>query len=195
MNYHRQSIRLRNYDYRSQGLYYLTICIQNRELYFENDDIKNFIRKYWLEIPEHFKNVELDEWIIMPNHLHGIIIINNDNVNICRGDQLGDHKGRPYGNKTMMNSVGVGLVPTHNNGKPRLGDIIGAFKSITTNYYIQGIKTKNWPPFNKRLWQRNYYEHIIRNEQSLNKIRQYIRNNPLNWETDRNNPKNYKIRN
>jgi len=74
---------------------------------------------------------------------------------------------------------------------PILGQIIQWFKTMTTNYYIQGVKTKNWPRFNKRLWQRNYYEHIIRNEQSLNKIRQYIRTNLLNWETDRNNSKNW----
>lgn len=86
---------------------------------------------------------------------------------------IGDHKGRPY-----------------KNNKPTLGNIIGTFKSITTNEYIRGVKIKKWPPFNHRIWQRNYYEHIIRNEKSLNKIRQYIIDNPPKWEIDKYNPKN-----
>jgi hypothetical protein len=74
---------------------------------------------------------------------------------------------------------------------PTIGDIVGAFKSITTHEYIIGVKNNNWPEFNKKLWQRNYYEHIIRNEKSLNKIREYIINNPFKWDTDRNNPVNF----
>jgi len=177
MRFHRQSIRLRDYDYTSQGLYYVTICTQNRELYFERDDIKEMINNQWQKLTIKFSNIDLDEYTVMSNHLHGIIVINDENI--CRGDPCGrpqrnegNHKGYPY------------------NEKPRLGDIIGAFKSITTNYYIQRTETKHWPRFDKRLWQRNYYEHIIRNEQTLNKIRKYIRTNSLNWETDRNNPKN-----
>jgi REP element-mobilizing transposase RayT len=73
---------------------------------------------------------------------------------------------------------------------PTLGEITGAFKSITTNEYIRSVKTKNWPPFNKHFWQRNYYEHIIRNDAELNKIRQYIITNPAMWEADEENPKN-----
>ena len=68
-----------------------------------------------------------------------------------------------------------------------LGDIIGAFKSLTTHEYIMGVKNNDWTPFEKRLWQRNYYEYIIRNEYYLNRIRQYILNNPKNWNDDRNN--------
>jgi len=177
MKHYRQSIRLRNYYYKSQGLYYITICTQNRELYFENNNVKEMINNQWQELRNKFPDIDLDEYVIMPNHLHGIIVINN--VDRCRGDPCGrpknegNHKGYPY------------------NKKPRLGDIIGAFKSITTNYYIQGIKTNNWPGFNKRLWQRNYFEHIIRNQKSLDEIRKYIRNNSFNWDRDRNNPRNW----
>jgi putative transposase len=66
--------------------------------------------------------------------------------------------------------------------------MIGAFKSITTNEYIEGVKDNNWPRFNKRLWQRNYYEHVIRNEADLNRIRDYIQSNPANWDEDEENP-------
>ena len=190
----RRSIRLPNYDYSSQGLYYVTICTQNRELYFDRNDIRQIIEQCWLKISEHFSNIKLDEWIVMPNHIHGIIVINS--AGRRRGEPLwspvdkepiylsesknkhvyfaGNHKGYPY------------------NEAPRLGDMIGAFKSITTHSYIQEIKTKDWPRFDKKLWQRNYYEHIIRTQKSLEDIRKYIRFNPYNWDRDRNNPKNWK---
>lgn len=109
----------------------------------------------------------------MPNHLHGIISI------------------------TESNTVGVPLVGTHSTEQDEgqaqgtaptwgksIGEIIGAFKSITTNEYIKGVKNDNWEYFNRKLWQRNYYEHIIRNEKSLENIRNYIFNNPLNWKDD-----------
>ena len=87
MKHNRQSIRLQNYDYTLQGLYYVTICTKNKELYFENYDIRNFIQGCWVKIPKRFENVELDYWIVMPNHIHGIIVINE--VGRCRGDPCG----------------------------------------------------------------------------------------------------------
>jgi len=76
------------------------------------------------------------------------------------------------------------IVEIEHTGKAVLGDIIGAFKSLTTNRYIKGVKEAGWMPFEKRLWQRNYYEHIIRNEDSYIKLSHYIQNNPLKWEED-----------
>ena len=111
------------------------------------------IEKYWREIPEHYPNVILDVFVIMPNHIHGILIIDN---------------------------VRVPLV-----GTQTVGNIIGAFKSLTTNEYICGVKNGKFPPFEKRIWQRNYYEHIIRNEQSLEKIQNYIIHNPQKWQDDK----------
>ena len=73
---------------------------------------------------------------------------------------------------------------------PTLGEIIGAFKSMSTKEYINNVKINNWPRFNNRLWQRNFYEHIIRNDAELSRIRQYIVENPLQWEFDKENPKN-----
>ena len=74
---------------------------------------------------------------------------------------------------------------------PMIGHIVQWFKTMTTNEYINGVKKKGWKSFGKRFWQRNYYEHIIRNENELNQIHQYIIDNPLNWETDEENPKNW----
>ncbi len=162
----RKTIRLPGYDYTAFGYYFITICVQNREMYFENNDVKQITEYYWRQIPNHFQNTKLDEFIIMPNHLHGIIIIR-------RG----------------------GVTPPATNGSgnptPTLGQIIGYFKYQSTKQI--NIVLKN-PP-GQKLWQRNYYEHIIRNDESLNRIREYIQTNPENWNTDRNNPRNFKNKN
>ena len=107
----RRSIRLPKYDYSSQGLYYITICTQNRELYFDRDDVKQIIDTQWLELKNKYPNIDLDEYIVMPNHIHGIIVIND--IGRCRGEPLwspesknghvyfaGNHKGYPYNEKT-----------------------------------------------------------------------------------------------
>jgi len=180
MQFHRRSIRLPEYDYASYGWYFVTICAQDRELYFENKNINKLIDFYWRNLKNKFENIDLDEYVIMPNHLHGIIVINNSvGATLVVAHDVVAHNNR----------AGTRPAPTKN--KPTLGNIIGAFKSTTTDRYAQGVKTKNWPWFAGRLWQRNYYERIIRNNQELNRIRLYIQNNPANWETDRNNPKNF----
>ncbi|MCG2789888.1 MAG: hypothetical protein L6405_08100, partial [Actinomycetia bacterium] len=86
------------------------------------------------------------------------------------------------GATTTMGGATTRVAPT------TVGDIIGAFKSLTTHQYIMGVKNNGWKPFEKRLWQRNYYEHIIRTENDSNKIREYIKTNPQMWDRDRNNP-------
>lgn len=117
-----------------------------------------------------FPSVRTDEYIIMPNHFHGI-------VNIV-GAVL---RGRPTPDNNKASGQSHRVAPT-------LGDIVNWFKTMTTNQYIRGIKQNGWPAFVGKLWQRNYYEHIIRNEKELNHIRQYIAENPLNWRTDEENP-------
>jgi putative transposase len=118
----------------------------------------------WQSIAAQFPTAELDEHVVMPNHFHGILRI-----------------------------VGAPLVGARNTWAstrpaPTVGDIIGAFKSTTTDEYIRGVRDKAWPGFKGKLWQRNFYEHIIRDETELNKIRDYIRRNPLMWAGDRYNP-------
>ncbi len=125
------------------------------------------IDEQWNALPRRFPNIELDVYQIMPNHVHGIVVI----------------VGNEVGGTTR---AGTRPVPT---SRPTLGDIVGAFKSITTHEYIQGVDNKKWPQFYKRLWQRNYYEHVIRDETDLNQIRDYIQSNPSNWDEDENNPK------
>lgn len=188
--HHRKSIRLKNYDYSQSGVYFITICTKDRELYFENESIKSITKKYWKEIPRHFKNVKLDEFIIMPNHLHGIIVIHNDFA------------------------VGTGQCPVQNRfqnpGKESLSTIIGSFKSITTRTINKTVGTGHCPVQIGQCgvsgqgsalslqqqkyfaWQSRFYEHIVREENELNKIREYIINNPLKWELDFENPERKK---
>jgi len=172
--HHPKSIRLHGYDYSQNGAYFVTICVQNRENRFGRiedgrmflNDVGEMIDKYWNQLKQKYFYVTLDEYVIMPNHIHGIIVIND--------------------------MVGAGLVPAQNNsGKrattrvaPTIGNIVGAFKSLTTHEYINGVKNKNWQPFSSRIWQRNYYEHIIRKDEDLDRIREYINLNPKNWEKD-----------
>ena len=163
----RKSIRLKNYDYSSNGYYFVTICVQNREKLFgeivgatlcgrpNNPD--KIITKWLLELENKFNDIKIDEYIIMPNHIHFII------------KRTGDHTG----------SMG------DHTGSPLLRDIIGWFKTMTTNEYIAGVKSGKFIPFKGRLWQRNYYEHIIRNYDDYISIAEYIQNNPLKWEYDK----------
>lgn len=162
MIHNRHSIRLKGYDYSQEGLYYITICTQGK-LFLFGDIIKGkmklneagkMIEQQWINISNRFPNVELDEFVIMPNHVHGIIIIN-----ACK-ERAGT---RPA---------------------PTISNIIGAFKSITTNEYIHGVKNFDWPVFHQKIWQRNFYEQIIRDIVSLGTIRGYIKDNPVNWGKD-----------
>jgi REP element-mobilizing transposase RayT len=200
--HHRRSIRLKGYDYSQAGAYFVTMCAQHRELLFVTDDVIDMIQRWWDKLSEKFPGVETDAFVIMPNHAHGIIVIVGEHANTGehvgspqQSDDVGvnprvdpiprDDSGQTHGSAPTTNTVGVDL---RVNPNPTLGEMIQWFKTMTTNEYIRGVKTLNWPPFPGKLWQRNYYEHIIRNEIELNAIRQYIIDNPARWEQDRDNP-------
>ena len=165
--HHRRSIRLKNYDYSEDGYYFVNICTQNRQNYFQDSGVIEMIEKWWHLLPNKFENVEIDEFIVMPDHVHGIIvIINSVGADLCVRPNV----------KCDEYIVGkhIGL-PLH----PPLQEIVQWFKTMTTNEYIRNVKNLKWKPFDGKLWQRNYYEHIIRNEKALCRIRQYIKNNLL----------------
>ena len=148
----------------------------------------NIVKTRWNIIPEHFPHVYLNEYIIMPNHMHGIIVIvadhrvcpNGLNNKILKDEHM---KSSPKNQNGEIKGQSQGIVPTE--GGLSLGNVVQRFKSLTTNRYIEGIKQNGWSSFNKKLWQRNYYEHIIRNEKDLTRIREYIVNNPLKWPEDK----------
>lgn len=204
--YHRRSIRLKGYDYRHPGAYFVTICTQDRACLFGDvltgemrfNEAGRMVIAEWERISERFPNVELDTFVVMPNHIHSIIMITEPVGAGLVPARDGDIAGAGLVPAHDGDIAGAGLVPAHNgatteNGAttrvaPTVGNIVGAFKSITTVRYIQGVKQYGWPPFRVRLWQRNYYEHIIRNEESLHRIGEYIAANPLRWHLDRENP-------
>ena len=150
----------------------MAICVKNRDELFDNDQVKSLIQTWWDKLPSKFQNIQIDQFVIMPNHIHGIIFIMNEPVGAdpCVCPEKGEHTGSPL-------------------HKPTLGRIVQWFKTMTTNEYLRIIKQGLIEPIEGKLWQRNYYEHIIRNETDLNNIRQYIIDNPANWEEDENNPK------
>jgi REP element-mobilizing transposase RayT len=172
--HHRRSIRLKGYDYRSAGAYAVTICVDGRECALgrvvdgevELSDLGRVAAESWTWLEEQYSYVSLDAWVVMPNHLHGIVVIHDDD-----GD---GHRG---GSRTA---------PTKR--KP-LGRLIGAFKTVSTK---QINKMRDAP--GAQFWQRNYYETIICNERQLNALRQYIVENPLKWALDRENPDNQQER-
>lgn len=182
----RQSIRLRGFDYGSTGAYFVTIVTQGRECVFGDvvgghmvlNDVGRMVWDVWNDIPGQYPGVDVDTFVVMPNHAHGIIWIRTDGVGAgpraCPGQEQSRHAGQPQG-----------VAPTPMS----LFDAVHRFKSFTTARYRFGVAEHGWPPFPGRLWQRNYWEHVIRNEQSLHAIRQYIADNPAIWETDDENPK------
>jgi REP element-mobilizing transposase RayT len=171
--HHRRSIRLKNYDYSQAGAYFVTICIQGREcLLGEVVDTSislsqhgTIVEQVWHQIPQHFSSVTLDAAVIMPNHFHGIIVIAEESLPI----QQNSH----------------GLVPKQNSKKPTLGQIVAYFKYQSTKLINL---TRNTP--GAKFWQRNYYEHIIRSEASLIRLRTYIEQNPEKWQVDQLHPQN-----
>lgn len=202
--HHRRSIRLKEYDYSSSGYYFITICCQNHECFFSqvgapqvvaqshpypnqsphiptpdlspNDiltqtfqtslnDAGKMIQAEWEALPDRFSNIELHAYIVMPNHFHAIMEIRPENTETTAVDK---HESEVQSQRTYT-----------------LGEILAAFKSLTTVKYIEGVKTSSWKRFDGKLWQRNYYEHIIRTSAAFDNITNYIINNPAKWVEDR----------
>ncbi|VFM96988.1 MAG: hypothetical protein BECKG1743D_GA0114223_101227 [Candidatus Kentron sp. G] len=216
--HHRRSIRLPGYDYALPGAYFVTICVQHEKYLLGNvadgevvsNDAGGMVRTVWDEIPSHHPGAGIDAFVVMPNHVHGIIVI-TDGEDMeeydgggtggaskpgvrpyqiqgihNRGDR-GEHKVRPYEASAGIHSGGTsaaGIRP-HGTLPGTVGRIVQGFKSITTHEYTKGVKNRGWPPFPGKLWQRNYWEHIIRDEREWDEIREYIHNNPIRWESDR----------
>lgn len=177
--HHRSSIRLKGFDYSRAGVYFVTICTWDRGCYFEEyPQLKEILENQWRILPERFEGVALDEYVIMPNHLHGIIVIIADRATA---------RDAPT-NTSFSNSVWAGLAPALLK-HVTIGDIVGSFKSITSNEWLKVVKSGNINTRGK-FWQRNYYEHVIRNDEELNGIRQYIIDNPMKGELDKENPVN-----
>jgi REP element-mobilizing transposase RayT len=216
----RRSMRIQGWDYSQEGVYFITICTQDKEYLFGEivADLMHLnasgemVLQTWEELPERFPMMEMDARVVMPNHFHGIVVIRRGEPcvrperpefgfrpepgvrsslenppNMVHFDQVepsdqGEHKVRPY--KKWPQGTGGGSI----------GRIVQAFKSLTTRRYIRGIRESGWRPFKIKLWQRNYYERIIRDEEEWGRISEYIAANPINWALDRENREAGKIK-
>ncbi|MEQ9090551.1 MAG: transposase [Balneola sp.] len=172
----RQSMRLQGYDYSRPGFYFITICAQNMEHIFGDiiggkmqlNECGEIAWHYWNTIENRYPNTHVDEFIIMPNHVHGIIEIVNENPFV------GAIHESPL--RTEINTE----LYRKNRRKMLIPKIIGWYKMNTAKQINQVRQTPG-----QKSWQRNYYDHIIRNEESLFHIREYIKHNPENWNKDR----------
>ncbi|MEA1958628.1 MAG: transposase [Chloroflexota bacterium] len=171
-----RSMWLKEYDYSQPGAYFVTTCTHDRECLFGEiagrqmilNDAGKIVQIVWDEIRKHFDRVESDQFVIMPNHIHGIIILNSETVGA----------GSPRPNQ----NIGRG------DRAPTLGKIVAYFKYQTTKRINESQGTPGY-----KLWQRNYYEHVIRDENELQNIRHYIRYNHLKWDEDEENPDSKKV--
>jgi putative transposase len=181
--HHRGSIRLKEYDYSQPGGYFVTLCTHRRECILGdiadgNVQLNQFgeiVKEEWLRTEQIRPEITMDEFMVMPNHMHGIIMIRNDIPNISVGAYRRTPKDRAHINAPLRREPKT------------LGSIIAGFKSVVTHRINLLRKTPLTP-----IWQRNYYEHVIRDEENLNRIRQYIIDNPVKWDEDEENPQNWK---
>ncbi|MBS4000646.1 MAG: hypothetical protein KGZ71_09205 [Desulfobulbaceae bacterium] len=184
--YRNGSARLQKWDYGWNASYFITICTYDRKLFFGNisdcvmilNDIGQIAKKFWFEIPNHFEFVELGAFVVMPNHIHGIIIINKTDDH-CRDKAMPDNRRDkalpcPYGDDVVDTDKTIGQSRFRNPGKNNISSIIGSYKSVVTKH----SRLIN-PEF---AWQSRFYDHIIRDDKSFKNISKYIDDNPAKWD-------------
>ena len=190
--YDRQSIRLEGYDYSQAGAYFVTICVRDKRCLLGDvadgksvpNDLGAVVSESWNWLAERYDYVRMDEWVVMPNHLHGIVLITNEDRR--GGSRTAQGSDGPHheegGSRTAPTETDSGRSLGPAKRKP-LGRLVGAFKTVSTKC-INEIRGSAGAAF----WQRNFHEHIVRDQTELNLIREYIAGNPAAWETDRENP-------
>jgi len=168
----RKSVKLKYYDYSNPGLYFITLCVHEKKHLFGSikkekmylNQAGKMLEKWLLKIETKFDGIKCIHHQVMPNHLHGIIKIS---------DKMTEEENIPEG------SAGVGY--------PTLFDVVGWFKTMSTNEYIKHVKKEGWQSFDRKLWQRSFYEHIIRDGEEYEHAVLYIKRNPERWGEDKHN--------
>jgi putative transposase len=207
--HHRRSIRLKGYDYAQAGLYFITICCQRRgnSAWLPFGEIENgemilndagmMVEKWYYELENKFADIKCHEMIVMPNHFHCIVENVGADLRVCPnsisktgadisdgGNTNTDISDGGNTNTDISDGGNTHYIEGEHIGSP-LHRVVQWFKTMTTNEYIRGVKTLGWQPFDGKLWQRNYWEHIIRDEQSYQRISEYIIKNPAKWADDK----------
>lgn len=184
----RRSIRLPQYDYSQPGAYFVTVVTEGRLHLFgeivdgemELNAAGSTMATIWKSLPERYPTFESGSFVVMPNHLHGILVIRDSvGATFMVAPKTGIEE------RAGMNPAPT--TPTDDPTRPVLGDVVGAFKSLTTRAYIDGVRQLSWKRFQRRLWQRNYYEHVIRDESDWKRMHLYVESNPVNWGSDEEN--------
>jgi putative transposase len=218
--HHRRSIRLRGFDYRTPGLYVVTICTQHRPHLFGHitDGIMRpnaagqMVQQTWDEIPDAYPGVDIDAFVVMPNHIHGIVFLvpresdlyPSHATDLVRATPCGCPRTQtdltePHGQSNASATRQSGANPEHSCGVPgqpqgvarteggerlSLPDVVHRFKTLTTKRYTDRVEQLGWTRYDGRLWHRNYYERIVRNDRELERFRRYIEANPARWFED-----------
>ena len=174
----RRITRLKGYDYSTPGAYFITVCTQNRSLLFGQvvagkvsaSRLGAIVEDSWAGLPDHYGNVILDAFILMPNHVHGVIIIHDEPTVVGAG-------------------LKPALAPAVTSRRHGLPEIVRAFKTFSSRR-INELRASPGTP----VWQRGFYDHVIRNESELDAVRAYIADNPRKWSEDADNPANWRVR-
>jgi putative transposase len=190
----RRSIRLPIYDYASPGAYFITVCVWKGECMLGEvvdgdmrlNELGHLAHDFWMDVSAHFPSVSIDAFTIMPNHLHAIVVIQTPSTVVGDAEE-GEEDARRGAVAAPLAvpppAAGPGPIAQSQIEKPTLGQIVGYYKYQTTKQ-INRLRDMPGVPF----WQRNYWEHVVRNEESLNRIREYIENNPARWSEDQLHP-------
>jgi len=192
---------MKDYNYARAGAYFVTMCTQSREFLLDDPVVNGIVTDVWQTLSSRFPPLALDDFVIMPNHIHMIMWLqpsardSTPTVDVGAGLAPARNHAVNAGDAAFLASdhavIHDWVIPLAQSGNATatLGDIVGAFKSLVFRVYLAWIQTHD-PRRRAKLWQRSYYEHVIRNEKELNAIRQYIRDNPDQWAFDRDNPDN-----
>lgn len=194
------------YDYTKPGAYFVTIVSQDRfclfgeivERVMRPNAAGRMVQAVWDAIPTQYPGVATDAFILMPNHVHAVIVlvgaaprgrpcVDTPASAAPRGRPNDRDPGTDQGQARGPAPTDIGP-PSVTTGGLSLADVVHRFKSMTTKRYADGVRRQGWPAFRGRLWHRNYYEHIVRDGAALDRIRRYIADNPARWSTDRENP-------
>ena len=177
------SARLKNWDYGSNGAYFITICTQNREHFFGEivetqfiaSEIGTLAEKFWMEIPQHFPYIELGNFVVMPNHVHGILIIDKNVKTLqCNVSE----------NESPVETLHCNVSTNKNEQMANISPKSGTISTILRSY--KSVVTKNSRFIHAEFgWQPRFHDHIIRNAPEWERIQTYIENNPMNWKEDK----------